>query len=484
MIQKRVRILWLLAAVTGLKAFDLGGIVGGIGDKVGDITGSLGLDKITDLASQGVDLTFSGLDQLADITQLTKVGDLASQGIDLVQDKVLTPMQGLALNVINQVDATALLKKMGVPGDAANIIGMPFDVVNSLGKEALRIIVNLPKKLADNTKMLIGLVTDPEKAAEMLKRWLALFEKLATMKPSVHLCHGECGTDILLRNIAISQPLVDALVEIRKFLEKEKDEVLFIFFEDYILDGEKIDKIIENAKLDKYIVGRKDWDLYKGWPTFGWARKNNKRLFIFTGDRGTDKNSKYVWFMRDLIAEGKYSSIGDLGKKGIERYKPVCVERGDSAEHSEKVVRTMNLLNLFPVAPIPIDSIKSGDILTAFNEYNKFNDSKDTNSKESLGNYIKACLTYGSGGKENQGYMKRYPNFIAVDFVDQGDALAVIDWINKKAQEACSGTLKEGGKQIYINDIFPPFYDPKKLKNPKLPDENKSCKKPAQQIKK
>ncbi len=89
-----------------------------------------------------------------------------------------------------------------------------------------------------------------------------------------------------------------------------------------------------------------------------------------------------------------------------------------------------------------------------FNKFNKYNDSATLNSETVLKEYINACLQYGSGSENNQGYIKRYPNFLALDYVDQGEPLKVIDWINQRALDA-----KKEGKSI--DTVFPPFGEPK-----------------------
>ncbi|HBR70541.1 TPA: hypothetical protein DIC20_03510 [Candidatus Dependentiae bacterium] len=432
-----------------------------------DITSDLGLDKLGDITKQ------IKLDQLAQISTqgLEKLNKIADTGLDkVVEITKLDELEGLSYDLINKIKITEGLKKLGLPNDAANFIGFPFDVLGSLGKDFLRNMAGLPSQVIETTKTLVSLMTDPRKAAEYAKKWLELFKQLGQMENGLHLCHGGCGVDILLRNVGLSEPIHDGLTTVKEFLDANKDEVIFIFIEDNVKNGKAIDEQINKSGLSSHILKPSDWDPAKegGWPTFGWLRKNNKRLILFTSSDKTANTSadpsnptppyahesQYIWLQWPHVAEGGYSTIGDLSKKGPERFTKVCVQRGASANYASKI-RYMNLLNLFPEAPIPLDAIKAKDIKRVFDEYNKFNDSSTINSSDTLKQFVDGCLKYGIGPEKNQGSTKnRYPNFIALDYVDQGNPMEAINWINQKVLDA----LKTGTP---LETIFPPIVEAK-----------------------
>ena len=77
------------------------------------------------------------------------------------------------------------------------------------------------------------------------------------------------------------------------------------------------------------------------------------------------------------------------------------------------------------------------------------------NSSDTLKQFVDGCLKYGIGPEKNQGSTKnRYPNFIALDYVDQGNPMEAINWINQKVLDA----LKTGTP---LETIFPPIVEAK-----------------------
>lgn len=402
-----------------------------------------GLDKLGELGTEiGKILPMEELQKIASFGEegLSKLGSYTSEGLDkAVELSHLDEAMGITYDTLNKIKVTEAFESMGIPANVATYIGFPFDVVGSLGKDLVRVMVELPEQVVETTKTLVNLMTNPREAAEYAKRYFELFKQLATMQPAVHLCHGGCGIDILLRNIATSEPLVDGFEDIRDFLKSRPREVVFIFFEDYIKNGPKVDALVEKSGLASLVLKPSDWNPVEkgGWPTFGWARANNKRAILISDDNGTAGTSKYIFWQSTTVMEGNYSSIGDIDKGGTERFKDVCVERSSTSGSFDNIPRYMTMLNLFPEAPIPLEEIKAKDFVKLLSQWRAITDSATLNSKKTLTTYINACAQYGIGPKGKQEKMHRtYPNFIAIDFVDQGDALNVVNDINQKAIDA------------------------------------------------
>lgn len=396
---------------------------------------------------------------------LKKLGEYTSQGLDkVVELSYLDEAMGLTYDMLNKIKVSEAFEAMGIDSEIAAYMGFPFDIVGSLGKGMVRTMAELPKEVIETTKTLVNLMTNPQEAAEYAKKYFELFKQLATMQPAVHLCHQNCKLDILLRAISTSEPLTDGLEDVRDFLKSHPKEVVFIFFEDYVKDAQKVDELIEKSGLAPFAL-KPVWDPVEknGWPTFGWVRKNNRRAVLVTDNNGTAENSKYVLYQPPTIFESKYSSIGDTSK-GMdkkERFKELCAERPDISESGKRdsAPRYMTMINLFPEFPLPLDTIKAKDFANMIPDFQKVNNSQEINSERTLNTFVNACAEYGVGPVDkdkkidNQAKMRRMkPNFIAIDFVDQGEPLKVINGINQAAVDA----LNKPNPQVELDKLFGP----------------------------
>lgn len=89
----------------------------------------------------------------------------------------------------------------------------------------------------------------------------------AQARDGTFLCHNEC--------VFGGQPFVDALVEVRTFLEENPREVVTIVIQDAISVPDTVDAFTE-AGLDDYLYDQQD-----RWPTLGEMIERNDRLVVF-----------------------------------------------------------------------------------------------------------------------------------------------------------------------------------------------------------
>jgi hypothetical protein len=96
------------------------------------------------------------------------------------------------------------------------------------------------------------------------------------------LCHTVCELG--------ATRMVDALEEIRSFLEENRDEVVILFIEPYVAPAE-IAKAFERAGLDRYVATlARDEPL----PTLGQLVRRNRRVIVFTEK---DADGTVPWYL-------------------------------------------------------------------------------------------------------------------------------------------------------------------------------------------
>lgn len=221
----------------------------------------------------------------------------------------------------------------------------------------------------------------------------------------VYLCHGSCRlTRYLLRPFKGEPPtLTGALEIIKNFLSKNKKEIITIFLENYTKKDD-LDIAIKEAKIDKYILKPTDWNPEKnmGWPTLKYLQEKNKRLIIFnqTGE------TKYAYDEWTNHSENQWGTIC---------FNKACQERKESAKCNKLCERYLHVLNFFPHF-----YVKSLQRIN-FAKINCIN----------LKNFINEQITNGLDKKKV--FKNRYPNFIALDFVNEGNPMELVNEINSKA---------------------------------------------------
>ncbi|MBD0282614.1 MAG: hypothetical protein ICV69_10540 [Thermoleophilaceae bacterium] len=117
-------------------------------------------------------------------------------------------------------------------------------------------------------------------AAERLVGRLGLGD--ASGKRDVWLCHTVCELG--------ATRMVDALRDVREFLEENRGEVVLIFIEPYVPPRE-IAKTFEEAGLDRYLA---TLDRDEPLPTLGRLVRTNKRVVVFTEK---DADGTVPWYL-------------------------------------------------------------------------------------------------------------------------------------------------------------------------------------------
>lgn len=219
-------------------------------------------------------------------------------------------------------------------------------------------------------------------------------------KKKIRLCHNNCAlTQMVLRPFK-GRPMsfVKALKLFKYFLEKNREEVITLFLENYT-DAKDLDDAIESSGIQDFVLTPKIWNPndQEGWPEISWMQKNNKRLVIFN-QRG---ETKYIYDEWSCHFENQHGTIN---------INQACKERLESLKSGKLRDRYIYVMNYFPhfyikpIQKINFDQINSQGVRKLLNKMLK-----------------------------SKGHIKRYPNFIAIDFVNEGNLLALVNKINKMA---------------------------------------------------
>jgi hypothetical protein len=155
-----------------------------------------------------------------------------------------------------------------------------------------------------------ALPEDTLEAAERLVGRLGLGD--ASGKRDVWLCHTVCELG--------ATRMVDALRDVRDFLEENRGEVVIIFIEPYVPPRE-IAKTFEEAGLDRYLA---TLDRDEPLPTLGRLVRTNKRVVVFTEK---DADGTVPWYL-----DG-FSFVQDT-PLGAERPKELRCRRYRGTPHS------------------------------------------------------------------------------------------------------------------------------------------------------
>ncbi|MEX0940895.1 MAG: hypothetical protein WDZ41_06065 [Candidatus Babeliales bacterium] len=217
-------------------------------------------------------------------------------------------------------------------------------------------------------------------------------------KNTIVLSHGGCRGFFKLLKTGSYDPLQKAFNTLLGFLEQNPHEIITIFLENYVHNDQLKSEIEKNSILQKILLTKKDWDpeINSEWPTLEWMQKKNKRIIIFNEDKSksrsiTDEDPFFsVWHH---IIESQY---------GTTNLKQVCKERRESQLHANRN-RSLYLLNFF------------GTISLA-------KKSKKRNSYEMLKQLVDRI----------HDQTKKLPNWIALDFVDQGNAMKLVNELNQQ----------------------------------------------------
>lgn len=228
----------------------------------------------------------------------------------------------------------------------------------------------------------------------------ALMLDTYTYYNNVVLCHGGILLNRILRIGQDPMSFQESLIYVKNFLEQNPNEIITIFLENYVTDCALLDSSIRSSGVDYLILKPSDWDptINNGWPTLKWMQTKNKRLIIFNSICKT----QLVFNQWQYVVENRY---------GVLNIKSACNERRESMAYRH-CNRHLYLVNYFP-------SLK----LNLGNSFVEINNQKLELLLEDINNGI----------ANEKLYAGRAPNFIAIDYVNEGDAMKYVNKINYRA---------------------------------------------------
>jgi hypothetical protein len=149
-----------------------------------------------------------------------------------------------------------------------------------VGDDRGRVRTDFDSEGRSRNRVAKALPQDTLEAAERLGGRLGLGER--TGKRDVWLCHTVCELG--------ATRMVDALRDVREFLDQNRGEVVIIFIEPYVPPRE-IAKTFKESGLDRYVATlHRDEPL----PTLGRLVRTNKRVVVFTEK---DADGTVPWYM-------------------------------------------------------------------------------------------------------------------------------------------------------------------------------------------
>jgi hypothetical protein len=89
-------------------------------------------------------------------------------------------------------------------------------------------------------------------------------------QPGALLCHSLCTLG--------NEPLTDGLTEVKRFLDRNRNEVIVVVIEDYVSVADT-EAAFKQTGLDRYVVTHRP---DTSWPTLGQLVRTNKRLIVFS----------------------------------------------------------------------------------------------------------------------------------------------------------------------------------------------------------
>jgi len=223
--------------------------------------------------------------------------------------------------------------------------------------------------------------------------WLLNPQALVTLSPGpssyVCLCHDNGVLSQFQRGFSAPTPVSEFFSQVRDWLNANNQAVITLHLEDRLDNGPlgpaaAIEGLLRDAGLLDFVYRPGTQDV-QDWPTLGQMRTTGKRLIIFS-DKRSDGMINVASYR-----ETKY----DLGEF------PNCEMRGEGRNSNGQ--RKLFLLNHFYKVSLP-----------------SIYDYKGVNSCEEIRRRLESC-------SQSQ---RLLPNFIAVDYVEQGDALQIVQLLN------------------------------------------------------
>jgi hypothetical protein len=228
-------------------------------------------------------------------------------------------------------------------------------------------------------------------------RGLMLDTYYNSTKTDVVLCHKSLFINRFLKKGRPPMTLKESLLTIKTFLENNPTEIITIFLENYVDNGHLLDSAIRSSDIEHFILKPHQWDPCEraGWPTLRWMQQHNKRLLIFNSIEKTELTFN-EW---EHVIENQYGALIT---------KQACAERIESQKWRRNQ-RHLYLVNYFSTFKLNL-----GRAYHAINTV-----------------HLQSLMREINQGLDSNGlYKMRSPNFIALDYVNEGDAMNYINKMN------------------------------------------------------
>lgn len=227
------------------------------------------------------------------------------------------------------------------------------------------------------------------------------------------MCHGSCRyKDVILQRggSGVVKSLQETLQDIFNWLKANPQEIVTLDLQNsvpndtlksFFLSRPEVALIFTPADFKRYSPTE---FAAQRWPTLDWLRQNNKRLIIFNEDHSNSRPTNYddpFFYLWEWCIESQYSTT-DFGA--------ACKQRTESQARASGPQRNLYIQNFFQAHGI-FDDTKLGQIYGSINTY------------DNLKKLITTCQIQGvPAGKR--------PNFLALDFLNYGDGIRIINEIN------------------------------------------------------
>ncbi len=280
---------------------------------------------------------------------------------------------------------------------------------------------------------------------------------------TVSMCHGSCEVNKFIQPKVsgilekTGDPLgmkTSALVVFKDFLNKYPGEIITITIENRVTEPGLLDKQFEDAGVQDMVLKPTDWNpiQQKGWPTLDWLRKNNKRLIVFNDKEAAGQRfntslpfaaTKYTYFQWACFAQNQWAGAS------AKRLEDVAMLERKASENQGQITKYLFELDYFAdgakiIGTVPTDLIVK--IAGALGKQTPFRGDYRVVNNAELRKLLEMVLARGLSTGIAKG---RYPNFIKVDYIEEGNPLALVNEINAKANDPAV-------REIMFRPIFSP----------------------------
>lgn len=269
------------------------------------------------------------------------------------------------------------------------------------------------------------------------------------------LCHGKCTSDSIKDGFSVKS-LEYALKKIVRFLVKNKNELITLFFEDYIPETKLLQDVFDKIKSFNNLVFNpysKEWNVVKnGWPKIGDMVKANKRILIVDDEQRALHARKRPGFIRsrDFLIQNHYEwfndrdewNISDISNDTLSLISPVFLTNRTSLDIDMSRCFSLHKTNNQPNwNENKILDLQAKEFSTQLSNSEKlflFNHFYGVAAKANLMNPITVNLMNNRefvlkrlNEKCNPGVNGKKPNYIAVDFIQENTLKELIEPFNK-----------------------------------------------------